>query len=146
MGLFDILTLHDYLTIGTLLIVLIVLLRSRHVTEPMTAEGRAFTFEFVRNNTGIAWAFLAILVFLFSLFRSAKGDIDQSISEMLKTLLAAAAGWMGNMLTGRPAMARSTDPLTGPIPGVGTTQETTTVTRQEAPVQSEKITETPEDK
>lgn len=111
---------------------LMAVLRARKSYVPMAPEWRTFVIEMIKNNTGIVWAFLVILVFLYALIHAAHDGLsDQAMTETFKTLLAGAAGWMGNMLTGRSAGTRAADQ--GIPPGASGSQETTTTTHIDAP-------------
>lgn len=128
MNILSTLDLGDLLIIATLLLIIITLARSRKGCPPMAPDTKAFLFEFVKNNTGIAWAMLVILLFLYALLHATKDHADISIIETMKTLLAGAAGWMGNMLTGRTGRAADHTEL---APGIAGTQDTVVTTHKE---------------
>lgn len=95
----------DWLTLSAILLVLLNLFRARKVRPPMTPEWRTFWIEFIKNNTGIAWSWLASLVFMWALFHATHDHLDNPVVETFKTLLAGSVGWMGGMLTGRAGRA-----------------------------------------
>jgi len=127
------LDIGNYLEIAILLYFLFALLRLRHAQPrvPMSPDTRAFMFELVKNNTGLCWAFISILVFLFALFyliHQPDGREPQVLTGLM-TLLATASGWMGGLLTGR-LMARTAD-HGELLPGTLGTQDTVVTTHKE---------------
>ena len=148
----------DMIALGDMLATLILLLAtfsilamiwSRRQRYPMSPEFRTLVIELVKNNTGIAWAFVVILVFLYAIFHVIHDGVDGPIMETLKTLLAGAAGWMGNMLTGRLASTRLGDQSMAMQlpPGVAGTKDTTVVTTTEMKLKEEQAVEAlPKDK